>query len=120
MGNRYFSDHARMLPLSENSGGGRISPAPGKQQADPAAHRPGEQPGQPVPVWPALAPVGDNRADSHRFPDDKEPEHVARGAARSEAGTETGTKDRNDDEERRARDESGVGGDTAFDEIARE
>lgn|SRR6266568_6663163 len=36
---------AGMLPLSEKSCGGRISPAPGKQQADPAAHRPGEQPG---------------------------------------------------------------------------
>src|SRR5208337_4584434 len=110
----------RMFPLSENSGGGRISPAPGKPQANPTAHRPGEQPGQPVPVRPALAPVGNSRADAHRFPDDKEPEHMQRGAARCKAGAEPGTKDRDDDEEPRARDESSVGGDTAFDEIARE
>jgi len=49
--------------------------SPGKQ-ADPAAHRPREQPRQPVPVRPALAPVGNSRADAHQFPDDEEPEHM--------------------------------------------
>jgi hypothetical protein len=37
---------------------------------------------------PALAPVGNSRADAHRFPNDKEPEHVPRGAARRKPGAE--------------------------------
>src|SRR5664280_287934 len=40
---------------------------------------------------------------------------TCRGAARSKAGAEPGTKDRDHDEQRRARGERGVGGDTAFD-----
>lgn len=69
---------------------------------------------------PALTPVGNRRGDAHYFPDDKEPEYVPGGAGRSKAGAEPRTNNRNDDEQRRARDESRVGGDTASDEIAGE
>src|SRR5450755_3288022 len=107
-------------PQREVSGDRRISLAPGEPQADPAAHRPGEQPGQPVPVRPALAPVGNNRNNAHYFPDNEEPKHMPGGAPRSQAGAEPGAEDRDYDEERRTRQESGAGWDVAFNEVARE
>jgi hypothetical protein len=61
-----------------------------------------------------------NREGNYRFTDDNEPEHVPRDAARSKVGAEPSTKDRNKDEEPSARYESGAGGDTAPDELARE
>src|SRR5271154_2514153 len=96
--------------LLTNSGCARISSTPGKQQPDPAAPRPGKQPRQPIPVRPALAPVGNGRADAHHFPDDKEPEHVPPGAARSKASADPCAKNRHNNEERSARDEGVVGG----------
>ena len=99
---------------------GRLIPPFGKQQPDPAAYGPGEQPRQPIPMRPALAPIGNSCANAHRLPEDKEPEHMTTGAARSKSGAEPGTKNRDDNEKRRARDERYFGGDTAFNEITRE
>ena len=71
----------------------------GEEEADPAADWPGEQPGYPVPVGPARAPVGDGCGGAHEFSEDEEPEHVggrrggAPGMRRAQAQTiETTTK----------------------------
>src|SRR6202051_490563 len=90
------------MQLCEASCGYCISAPPSEQQADPATYRPGQQPGEPVPVRPRLAPVGDSRTDAHHFSEDKEPEHMALGAPGSKAGAEPGTEDRDHNEERRA------------------
>jgi hypothetical protein len=70
-------------------------------------------------MGPALAPVGNGGSDSHHFANDTKPEHVPGGASGSEAGAEPGAQDRDGHEERRAREESGAGGDATLDEIAR-
>src|ERR1051326_1171098 len=93
---------------------------PRQQQAYPAAYRPTQQPRQPVPVWPSLAPVGNRRRDAHHFPDNKEPQHMGPGAAWSEAGANPGTENRDHDKECRARYERGVRRNTSLDEVARE
>ncbi len=69
---------------------------------------------------PSLAPVWNGRANAHDFPDDEEPEHVPRGAVRRKTGAKPRAKYRNNDEERRAGDESRVGGDMARYEVAGE
>ena len=55
--------------------------SPGKQQPDPATYRPGQQPGQPIPVRPPFAPVGDGRDNAHHFSEDEKPQHMTRGIA---------------------------------------
>lgn len=72
-------------------------------QADPAAHWPRQQPGQPVPVRPSLAPVRDRHRDSHHLTDDEEPQHMKRGPPRSEPCTQPCAHNRDHDEQTRAR-----------------
>jgi hypothetical protein len=71
-------------------------------------------------MGPTLAPVGNSGSHPHHFSGDTKPEHVPGGASGSEAGAKPGAQDRDDHEEPRAREESGIGGDATFDEIARE
>jgi hypothetical protein len=97
-----------------------ISATPGEQQSNPTTHRPRKQPGEPVPVRPALAPVGNSRGDAHYFSDNKEPQHMPRRLAWSKARADPRTKNRDHNEARRARHERIVGGHAATDEIARE
>ena len=86
-------------------------PPPGKQQTQVAADGPGEQPGQPVPVRPALAPVRDDRGDAHHFAEDEEPEHMPCGATGSKAGAQPGTETGATVEEvKRKLQQSGTGG----------
>ena len=69
---------------------------------------------------PVLAPVGDGCAEAHQFPENAEPEHVTGSAGGREAGADPGAKDGDEDEERGAGEESGVGGDAAANEVAGE
>lgn len=113
---RRLSKHADYACLSR---GWLRSSSRSKEQPEPAADRPREQPRQPVPVWPTFAPVWNCRCDPHHFPHDTKPEHMLTDSARREARADPCTKYRDNHEKRGARTKRCVGGNAIFDEIAR-
>src|SRR5580692_3753899 len=68
----------------------------------------------------SLAPVGNTSGNSHHFPNDKEPQDMTRRTARSQAGAQPCTQDRDNDKQCGACEERLVRGNLSADKIVRE
>src|ERR1700678_827347 len=71
---RTLNSHIKIAKRTQES----VRTPPRQQVADAAAHRPCQQPGEPVPVRPTLAPIGNRRPHAHHFPDAEKPQHMSR------------------------------------------